>query len=98
MNSIIKFFCSIRNDEALKNFNDAHLFLRGNKVINYYQLGLKAKLYLCEVSCLDFLLYSSQPYAPFLEKPYSLFEVVHRLVVSYSFLSTSLLYLPFFFF
>ena len=67
-------------------------------MINYYQLGLKTKLYLCEVSCLDFLLYSSQPYAPFLEKPYSLFEVVHRLVVSYSFLSTSLLYLPFFFF
>lgn len=38
-----------RNDEALKNFNDAHFFLRGNKLITYYPLGLKAKLYLCEI-------------------------------------------------
>ena len=67
-------------------------------MINYYQLGLKAKLYLCEVSCLDFLLYSSQPYAPFLEKPYSLFEVVHRLVVSYSFFINIVSVLSFFFF
>lgn len=38
-----------RNEQALKNFNDANFYLRGNKLINYQQLGLKSKLYLCEI-------------------------------------------------
>ena len=42
-------FSSLRNENALKNFNDANFYLRGNKLINYQQLGLKSKLYLCEV-------------------------------------------------
>ena len=36
-------------EEALANFNDTLLYLRGNKDINYEQLGLKYKLYSCEV-------------------------------------------------
>ncbi|KAL9126045.1 MAG: hypothetical protein Q9217_004846 [Psora testacea] len=36
-------------EEALANFNDTLLYLRGNKFINYEQLGLKYKLYSCEV-------------------------------------------------
>jgi tetratricopeptide (TPR) repeat protein len=36
-------------EEALANFNDALLWLRGNNKIEYEQLGLKFKLYSCEV-------------------------------------------------
>lgn len=36
-------------EEALANFNDTLLYLRGNTYINYEQLGLKFKLYSCEV-------------------------------------------------
>ena len=36
-------------EEALANFNDTLLYLRGNTFINYEQLGLKFKLYSCEV-------------------------------------------------
>ncbi|KAL9100647.1 MAG: hypothetical protein Q9163_003995 [Psora crenata] len=36
-------------EEALANFNDTLLYLRGNRLINYEQLGLKYKLYSCEV-------------------------------------------------
>lgn len=36
-------------EEALANFNDTLLYLRGNRHINYEQLGLKYKLYSCEV-------------------------------------------------
>ncbi|KAI4125705.1 MAG: hypothetical protein LQ338_004133 [Usnochroma carphineum] len=36
-------------EEALINFNDTLLYLRGNTYINYEQLGLKFKLYSCEV-------------------------------------------------
>ncbi|MDI1485980.1 MAG: hypothetical protein OHK93_004169 [Ramalina farinacea] len=36
-------------EEALANFNDTLLYLRGNTCINYEQLGLKYKLYSCEV-------------------------------------------------
>ena len=36
-------------EEALANFNDALLYLRGNNNIDYEQLGLKFKLYSCEV-------------------------------------------------
>lgn len=39
-----------RNEQALQNFNDANFYLRGNKLINYQQLGLKFKLYLCEIT------------------------------------------------
>jgi tetratricopeptide (TPR) repeat protein len=35
--------------EALANFNDAILWLRGNDRIDYEQLGLKFRLHLCEV-------------------------------------------------
>lgn len=35
--------------EALANFNDTLLYLRGNTAINYDQLGLLFKLYSCEV-------------------------------------------------
>lgn len=38
-----------RDENALQNFNDANFYLRGNKLINYQQLGLKYKLYLCEI-------------------------------------------------
>lgn len=36
-------------EEALANFNDTLLYLRGNNHIAYEQLGLKFKLYSCEV-------------------------------------------------
>ncbi len=36
-------------EEALANFNDTLLYLRGNQMINYDQLGLQFKLYSCEV-------------------------------------------------
>ncbi|KAL8804842.1 MAG: hypothetical protein Q9182_002336 [Xanthomendoza sp. 2 TL-2023] len=36
-------------EEALVNFNDTLLYLRGNTYIDYDQLGLKFKLYSCEV-------------------------------------------------
>ena len=36
-------------EEALSNFNDTLLYLRGNTYIDYEQLGLKFKLYSCEV-------------------------------------------------
>ncbi|KAK0711675.1 hypothetical protein B0H67DRAFT_298610 [Lasiosphaeris hirsuta] len=36
-------------EEALANFNDTLLYLRGNTAINYDQLGLMFKLYSCEV-------------------------------------------------
>ncbi|KAG0239754.1 hypothetical protein B0O80DRAFT_438204 [Mortierella sp. GBAus27b] len=35
--------------EALRCFHDAHLYLRGNMVIDYTQLGLDFKLYSCQV-------------------------------------------------
>ena len=35
-------------EEALANFNDTLLYLRGNTYIDYEQLGLKFKLYSCE--------------------------------------------------
>ncbi|KAL9028680.1 MAG: hypothetical protein Q9196_002995 [Gyalolechia fulgens] len=35
-------------EEALANFNDTLLYLRGNTYINYEQLGLRFKLYSCE--------------------------------------------------
>ena len=35
--------------EAMANFNEALLYLRGNTYIDYDQLGLKFKLYSCEV-------------------------------------------------
>lgn len=36
-------------EEALANFNDTLLYLRGNNNIDYEQLGLQFKLYSCEV-------------------------------------------------
>ncbi|KAL2815289.1 hypothetical protein BJX63DRAFT_420391 [Aspergillus granulosus] len=36
-------------EEALANFNDTLLYLRGNTYIDYEQLGLKFRLYSCEV-------------------------------------------------
>ncbi|KAL5615036.1 hypothetical protein BROUX41_005101 [Berkeleyomyces rouxiae] len=36
-------------EEALANFNDTLLYLRGNTLIDYAQLGLMFKLYSCEV-------------------------------------------------
>jgi len=36
-------------EEALANFNDTLLYLRGNSYIDYDQLGLKFKLHSCEV-------------------------------------------------
>jgi tetratricopeptide (TPR) repeat protein len=36
-------------EEALANFNDTLLYLRGNTLIDYSQLGLLFKLYSCEV-------------------------------------------------
>ncbi|EPE33882.1 CAD & PB1 [Glarea lozoyensis ATCC 20868] len=36
-------------EEALANFNDTLLYLRGNNMIDYAQLGLMFKLYSCEV-------------------------------------------------
>ena len=36
-------------EEALTNFNDTLLYLRGNSAIDYEQLGLNFKLFSCEV-------------------------------------------------
>lgn len=36
-------------EEALANFNDALLYLRGNDQINYEQLGLNFTLFSCEI-------------------------------------------------
>lgn len=36
-------------EEALANFNDTLMYLRGNRYIDYEQLGLKFSLYSCEV-------------------------------------------------
>lgn len=36
-------------EEALANFNDTLLYLRGNTSIDYEQLGLRFRLYSCEV-------------------------------------------------
>lgn len=36
-------------EEALANFNDTLLYLRGNTSIDYEQLGLEFRLYSCEV-------------------------------------------------
>lgn len=36
-------------EEALSNFNDTLLYLRGNMAIDYEQLGLRFKLFSCEV-------------------------------------------------
>lgn len=47
--TVYTYFFPHRNEKALKNFNDANFYLRGNKLINYQQLGLKSKLYMCEV-------------------------------------------------
>jgi tetratricopeptide (TPR) repeat protein len=35
-------------EEAMANFNDTLIYLRGNRDIDYDQLGLKFKLYSCE--------------------------------------------------
>lgn len=35
-------------EESLANFNDTLLYLRGNNMIDYSQLGLNFKLYSCE--------------------------------------------------
>jgi len=35
-------------EEALANFNDTLMYLRGNTSIDYDQLGLKFQLYSCE--------------------------------------------------
>ena len=45
----LRFPLMSRNEDALESFNNANFYLRGNKLINYQQLGLKYKLYLCEV-------------------------------------------------
>lgn len=42
-------FLLTRYDRALKDFEEALLYLRGNQAINYEQLGLKFKLYSAEV-------------------------------------------------
>jgi len=42
-------FLSEDLEEALANFNDALAMLRGNKFIDYEQLGLNYKLYSCVV-------------------------------------------------
>ena len=36
-------------EEAMVNFNDALVYLRGNRFIDYQQLGLQFRLYSCEV-------------------------------------------------
>ena len=36
--------------DAQQDFENAYFFLRGNRLIDYTQLGLKYKLYRCEVS------------------------------------------------
>ncbi|KAK3733687.1 hypothetical protein QZH41_008477, partial [Actinostola sp. cb2023] len=39
------------NRDALQDFENASFFLRGNRLIDYKQLGLKYKLYACEILC-----------------------------------------------
>lgn len=38
-----------RFEDAVADFEHAHLYLRGNLTIDYNQLGLKFRLYSCEV-------------------------------------------------
>ena len=45
---------SCRYDEAMKNFDIALKTLRGNRLIDYKQLGLQYKLYSCEVRGIPF--------------------------------------------
>ncbi|XP_032241621.2 neutrophil cytosol factor 2 isoform X2 [Nematostella vectensis] len=40
-----------KDKDALKSFEDAYFFLRGNRLIDYKQLGLKYKLCGCEILC-----------------------------------------------
>lgn len=53
--SVAYFQCGVSNfllgdfESALQNFSDALLYLRGNTIIDYDQLGLKFRLYSCEV-------------------------------------------------
>ena len=49
LNTTAIYVFPLRNENALQNFNAAYFYLRGNRLINYQQLGLKYKLYLCEV-------------------------------------------------
>lgn len=53
--AIAHFQCGVSNfllnryDDALQNFEEALLYLRGNQAINYEQIGLKFKLFSAEV-------------------------------------------------
>ncbi|KNZ46269.1 uncharacterized protein VP01_740g3 [Puccinia sorghi] len=53
--AVAYFQCGVSNfllgmyEEAVKDFEDALLYLRGNLTIDYSQLGLKFRLYSCEV-------------------------------------------------
>ncbi|KAH9809928.1 hypothetical protein DFH28DRAFT_903815 [Melampsora americana] len=53
--AVAYFQCGVSNfllglyEEAVKDFEDALLYLRGNLTIDYDQLGLKFRLYSCEV-------------------------------------------------
>lgn len=53
--AVAYFQCGVSNfllgmyEEAVKDFEDALLYLRGNLTIDYAQLGLKFRLYSCEV-------------------------------------------------
>ncbi|KAG0141226.1 hypothetical protein CROQUDRAFT_99050 [Cronartium quercuum f. sp. fusiforme G11] len=53
--AVAYFQCGVSNfllgfyEEAIKDFEDALLYLRGNLTIDYDQLGLKFRLYSCEV-------------------------------------------------
>ncbi|KAI8084512.1 uncharacterized protein BX664DRAFT_299846 [Halteromyces radiatus] len=42
-------FCLGNMQEAMQEFDNAHVKLRGNQIINYQQLGLAFRLYACEV-------------------------------------------------
>ncbi|ORZ17651.1 hypothetical protein BCR42DRAFT_412238 [Absidia repens] len=42
-------FCIGNMQEAMQDFDNAHMKLRGNPIINYQQLGLAFRLYSCEV-------------------------------------------------
>ena len=43
-------FCSFRFEESLGDFQNAFTELRGNQLIDYKPLGLRYKLYACEVN------------------------------------------------
>ena len=44
-----------RYEESINNFQKAQKLLRGNRFVDYKQLGFSFKLFECEVKCYSFM-------------------------------------------